>query len=50
MKEVQKSVVLYYVQDEKKKIQMEVLGMSMAIATKQLKPSDLNTQDRKSVV
>lgn len=44
MKEVQKSVVLYYVQDEKKKIQMEVLGMSMSIATKQLKPSDLNTQ------
>lgn len=44
MKEVQKSVVLYYVQDEKKKIQIEVLGMSMSIATKQLKPSDLNTQ------
>ena len=44
MKETQKSTILYYVQDEKKKIQMEVLGMSMAIATKQLKPSDLNTQ------
>ncbi|MDE5824808.1 MAG: DUF3783 domain-containing protein, partial [Lachnospiraceae bacterium] len=36
--------ILYYVQDEKKKIQMEVLGMSMSITTKQLKPSDLNTQ------
>lgn len=44
MKETQKSMILYYVQDEKKKIQMEVLGMSMSIATKQLKPSDLNTQ------
>ena len=37
-------MILYYVQDEKKKIQMEVLGMSMSIATKQLKPSDLDTQ------
>ena len=44
MKESQKSIIMYYVQDEKKKIQMEVLGMSMSIATKQLKPSDLNTQ------
>ena len=44
MKETQKSMILYYVQDEKKKIQMEVLGMSMSITTKQLKPSDLNTQ------
>lgn len=44
MKEAQKSMILYYVQDEKKKIQMEVLGMSMSIATKQLKPSELNTQ------
>lgn len=37
-------MVLYYVQDEKKRIQMEVLCMSMSIGTKQLKPSDLNTQ------
>ncbi|MDE6621261.1 MAG: DUF3783 domain-containing protein [Lachnospiraceae bacterium] len=44
MKELPKSMILYYVQDEKKKIQMEVLGMSMSITTKQLKPSDLNTQ------
>ena len=39
-----KSMIMYYVHDDKKKIQMEVLGMSMSIATKQLKPSDLNTQ------
>ncbi|MFG6367869.1 MAG: DUF3783 domain-containing protein [Lachnospiraceae bacterium] len=38
------SMILYYVQDEKKKIQLEVIGMSMSITTKQLKPSDLNTQ------
>ncbi|MDE7476627.1 MAG: DUF3783 domain-containing protein [Lachnospiraceae bacterium] len=44
MKETQKSMIMYYVQDEKKKIQMEVLGMGMSIATKPLKPSDLNTQ------
>ena len=44
MEETQKSMVLYYVQDEKKRIQMEVLCMSMSIGTKQLKPSDLNTQ------
>ena len=44
MGETQKSMILYYVQDEKKKIQMEVLGMSMSIATKSLKPADLNTQ------
>lgn len=44
MKEAQKGMILYYVQDEKKKIQMEVLGMSMSLTTKQLKPSDLNTQ------
>lgn len=37
-------MILYYVQDEKKKIELEVIGMSMSIATKQLKPSDLNTQ------
>lgn len=43
MKE-QKSMILYYVLDEKKKIQLEVIGMSMSIETKQLKPSDLNTQ------
>ena len=44
MKEAQKGMILYYVQDEKKKIQMEVLGMSMSLTTKQLKPSDLNAQ------
>jgi len=44
MKETPKSMILYYVQDEKKKIQMEVLGMSMSIETKSLKPSDLDTQ------
>ena len=44
MKETQKSMIMYYVQDEKKKIQMEVLGMGMGITTKPLKPSDLNTQ------
>ena len=37
-------MILYYVQEEKKKIQIEVIGMSMSIETKQLKPSDLNTQ------
>ncbi|MBO5031389.1 MAG: DUF3783 domain-containing protein [Lachnospiraceae bacterium] len=35
---------MYYVQDEKKKIQLEVLCMSMSIPAKQLKPSDLNEQ------
>lgn len=44
MKESQKSMIMYYVQDEKKRIQMEVLGMSMSFTTKSLKPSDLNTQ------
>lgn len=59
--EEKKGMILYYVQDEKKKIQMEVIGMSMSIEMKPLKPSDLNTQigklvglknitDRKSVV
>ncbi len=48
MKE-QKSMILYYVQDEKKKIQLEVIGMSMSIETKQIKPSDLNTQIGKLV-
>lgn len=42
--EEKKGMILYYVQEEKKKIQIEVIGMSMSIETKQLKPSDLNTQ------
>lgn len=37
-------MVMYYVQDEKKKIQLEVLCMSMSLRTKQLKASDLNEQ------
>ncbi len=41
--EEKKGMILYYVQEEKKKIQIEVIGMSMSIETKQLKPSDLNT-------
>ena len=42
--EEKKGMILDYVQEEKKKIQIEVIGMSMSIETKQLKPSDLNTQ------
>lgn len=37
-------IIMYYVQDEKKKIQLEVLCMSMSIMAKNLKPSDLNEQ------
>ena len=44
MADSMKGTILYYVQDEKKKIQLEVIGMSMAIETKQLKASDLNVQ------
>ena len=44
MADSKKGIILYYVQDEKKKIQLEVIGMSMAIQTKQLKTSDLNVQ------
>lgn len=44
MSDMQKGMILYYMQEDRKKIQLEVLGMSMAITTKQLKPSDLNTQ------
>lgn len=44
MKEAQKSTILYYVQEEKKKLQMEVLCLGVSGAAKQLKPSDLNTQ------
>lgn len=43
MNGTQNGRILYYVHDEKKKIQMEVLCMSMSVATKQLKPLDLNT-------
>ena len=40
MADSMKGTILYYVQDEKKKIQLEVIGMSMAIETKQMKESD----------
>lgn len=36
--------VLYYVQDENKRIQFEVLCMGMALSARQLKASDLNEQ------
>ena len=36
--------VMYYVQDENKKIQIEVLCMGMSLQSKQLKSSDLNEQ------
>lgn len=36
--------VLYYVQDENKRIQLEVLCMGMSLQAKQLKTSDLNMQ------
>lgn len=37
-------IVMYYVQDETKKIQLEVLCMGMSLQAKQLKASDLNEQ------
>lgn len=37
-------MVMYYVHDENKKIQLEVLCMGMAFRTRQLKASDLNSQ------
>lgn len=37
-------IVMYYVHDENKKIQLEVLCMGMAFRTRQLKASDLNSQ------
>ena len=37
-------IVMYYVQDENKRIQLEVLCMGMALQSKQLKASDLNEQ------
>lgn len=36
--------VMYYLQDENKRIQLEVLCMGMSLQSKQLKMSDLNTQ------
>lgn len=36
--------VLYYVQDENKRIQLEVLCMGMSLQAKRLKTSDLNMQ------
>lgn len=44
MAEAQNSMIMYYTQDEKKKIQMEVLCVSLAVPTRQLQPSDLNEQ------
>ncbi len=40
----QAAKVLYYVQDENKRIQFEVLCMGMALSARQLKASDLNEQ------
>ena len=37
-------MVMYYVQDENKRIQLEVLCMGMFLQSKQLKSSDLNEQ------
>lgn len=37
-------IVMYYVQDENKRIQLEVLCMGMVLQSKQLKASDLNEQ------
>ena len=37
-------MVMYYVQDENKRIQLEVLCMGMALHAKQLKASELNEQ------
>ena len=36
--------VMYYLQDDNKRIQIEVLCMGMSLQAKQLKMSDLNTQ------
>lgn len=42
--ETQKSLAMYYARDEKKKLQLEMLCMSLGIQPKQLKASDLNEQ------
>jgi hypothetical protein len=38
------SLIMYHVNDENKKIQLEVLCMGISVATKELKTSDLNRQ------
>jgi hypothetical protein len=38
------SLIMYHVNDENKKIQLEVLCMGLSIHTKELKPTDLNEQ------
>ncbi len=38
------SLIMYHVHDEKKKIQLEVLCLSLSIPAKELKASDLNEQ------
>ena len=42
MAQIQNDLILYYVQDEKKKIQLEVLCMSLGLRAKQLKAADVN--------
>lgn len=44
MPNTQKSLVMYHVQDEKKKIQLEVICMSLGLQAKLLRAADLNTQ------
>jgi hypothetical protein len=38
------SIIMYHVHDEKKKIQLEVLCLSLSIKAKELKATDLNEQ------
>jgi hypothetical protein len=38
------SLIMYHVNDENKKIQLEVVCLGLSIRTKELKPSDLNEQ------
>jgi hypothetical protein len=38
------SLIMYHVNDENKKIQIEVLCLGLSIPTKELKPTDLNEQ------
>jgi hypothetical protein len=38
------SLIMYHVNDENKKIQLEVLCLGLSIQAKELKPSDLNEQ------
>lgn len=41
---VKNGTVMYYLQDENKRIQLEVLCMGMSLNAKQIKVTDLNTQ------